>query len=133
MAFRQKLMNFMYGRRGNDGLNLALLILAFLFLGVNLFVHSTVIFIIEYLLLILVIFRGLSKNLYRRGRENEAFMKVWRPILRFFKQTKNRIRDRKTHVYRKCPGCKTVLRLPKIKGEHGVTCPKCSAHFDVKV
>jgi len=133
MPFRQKLMNFMYGRRGNDSLNIALLVLAFLLLGINLFTHWVALVVLEYLLLILVIFRSLSKNLYRRGCENEKFLKVWRPVVRFFKQMKNRIRDRKTHVYRKCPGCKTVLRLRRIKGEHGVTCPKCSAHFDIKV
>ena len=100
---------------------------------VNLFVHSVIIVIIEYLLLAWTIFRALSKNTYRRSIENGKFTAFWERLKRFFKLQKNKIRDRKTHVYRKCPHCKTVLRLPKIKGSHGVTCPRCSSRFDVKV
>ena len=57
------------------------------------------------------------------------FGKVWRAILR----TLRRIRDRKTHVYRSCPVCKSVLRLPRTSGEHGVNCPACHGHFMVRI
>ena len=43
----------------------------------------------------------------------------------FFVLRKNKFRDRKTHVYRKCPHCKAQIRLPKVKGEHKCACPKC--------
>ncbi|MCQ2446350.1 MAG: zinc-ribbon domain-containing protein [Clostridia bacterium] len=133
MRFREKLMNFMVGRNGYDQLCIATLGLAMALLIVNLFVHSVIIVIIEYLLLAWTIFRALSKNTYRRSIENGKFTAFWERLKRFFKLQKNKIRDRKTHVYRKCPHCKTVLRLPKIKGSHGVTCPRCSSRFDVKV
>ena len=39
----------------------------------------------------------------------------------------------KEHCYKKCSKCKTVLRLPKQKGEHTVQCPKCRESFKVKI
>ena len=46
---------------------------------------------------------------------------------------KSKHRDRKTHVFRKCPACKSVLRLPRQKGKHTVRCPRCQHRFDVKI
>ena len=46
---------------------------------------------------------------------------------------RNRWRDRKTHVYHRCPHCRAMLRLPRRPGFHGVTCPRCSRHFDMTV
>ena len=126
-------MQFMAGRNGYDQLCLFSLGLAAVLLVVNLFVHSIIIVIAEYALLAWTLFRALSKNTYRRSIENGKFTAFWERLKRFFKLQKNKIRDRKTHVYRKCPYCKTVLRLPRVKGSHGVTCPRCSSRFDVKV
>lgn len=51
----------------------------------------------------------------------------------FFKLHKNKLRDRKTHVYRECPFCHAVLRLPKRSGIHPVRCPRCREQFSVTV
>ena len=72
-----------------------------------------------------VIFRSLSRNVAKRRKENERFCG-------FFTLWKNKIRDRKTHVYRKCPSCKAVLRLPKAKGKHSVICPRCKNRFTTR-
>lgn len=42
-------------------------------------------------------------------------------------------RDRKTHVYVKCPSCQNNLRLPKEKGKHIVVCPCCKNRFKIKI
>ena len=49
-----------------------------------------------------------------------------------FNMTKTMLTD-KEHCYKKCSKCKTVLRLPKQKGEHTVQCPKCRESFKVKI
>ena len=72
-----------------------------------------------------VVFRMLSRNIAKRRRENEVFCN-------FFKLRRNRFRDRKTHVYRKCKHCKAVLRLPKAKGKHTVLCPRCHKRFETR-
>ena len=63
------------------------------------------------------------------SRLRAFFGRVRRAILRLI----HRIRDRKTHVYRRCPVCKNVLRLPREVGDHGVNCPVCHGHFSVKI
>ncbi len=81
--------------------------------------------LITLLMVFYMFFRIFSKNIVARRRENERFCG-------FFKLRRNKFRDRKTHIYRKCPKCKVVLRLPKAKGKHMVVCPKCRERFEVK-
>ena len=131
--FKNKLARFFYGRYGADTLNNVLtgIYLSWLitFSIVDIFVNSIIFSIIGWLVTVaifaLVMFRMMSRNIYKRRRENEKFCG-------FFKLQRNKFRDRKTHVYRKCPSCKAVLRLPKAKGKHTVVCPRCKNRFDVK-
>ena len=131
--FKTKLARFFYGRYGADTLNNVLtgIYLSWLitFSIVDIFVNSIIFSIIGWLVTVaifaLVMFRMMSRNIYKRRRENEKFCG-------FFKLQRNKFRDRKTHVYRKCPSCKAVLRLPKAKGKHTVVCPRCKNRFNVK-
>ena len=53
-----------------------------------------------------------------------------------FKEKKNTYRQHKaarTHIYKKCPNCHAVLRLPRRKGKHTTVCPNCSKEFKVRV
>ena len=75
----------------------------------------------------------LSRNIVARSRENRRFLSIKNGIKKFFWLRKQMWKDRKTHVYKKCPHCKSVLRLPRRKGDHGVTCPKCKKVFRVKI
>ena len=131
--FTDKVIRFMYGRNGNDKLNRALFWVYFILLLANIIFKSTVLWILELLLVILYMFRFLSRNIYRRQKENRAFLKVWNKVSGFFKLQKNKLRDRKTHVYRKCSHCRATLRLPKKKGKHTVRCPKCNQTFSVNI
>ncbi len=135
--FKNKLYRFMYGRYGTDTLNkfyLGLYVaIVLVFTVCSWFIAdpriSALIYliyaVISFCLIILIFFRMFSRNLVKRRRENEAFCG-------FFKLRRNRFRDRKTHVYRKCPSCQAVLRLPKSKGMHTVVCPRCKNRFGVK-
>ena len=133
MKFRDKLIRFMYGRNGNDPLNQALFWVYFVLLLLNIFLRSIVLWIIELILVALYLFRFLSRNIYRRQNENRGFLKIRNKFTGFFKLQKNKFRDRKTHVYRKCEHCRVVLRLPKKKGKHTVRCPHCNKTFSVKI
>lgn len=135
--FKNKLYRFMYGRYGTDTLNKVYLgvyiAVVLIYSVVSLFITDpkasailTACYLLTTLLLIvLIFFRMLSRNVTKRRRENEAFCG-------FFRLLRNRFRDRKTHVYRKCPKCRAVLRLPKAKGKHTVVCPRCKERFGVK-
>ena len=132
MKFREKIAAFMYGRNGVDKLCLALLWAAVILSVLNMFIGSLILWLAEYALIIWCIFRALSKNIYKRQVENRRYLSVWNKFKGFFKLQKNRFRDRKTHIYRVCPHCKSNLRLPKRKGTHTVRCPKCNLRFEIK-
>ena len=123
----------MYGRYGVDTLSK---VMVWAYLGVvicftiaALFVDSIWLSLIQYVstsaMLIWIFFRMFSRNVAARRRENEKFCG-------FFKLRRNKFRDRKTHVYRKCHACGAMLRLPKAKGKHFVVCPRCKNRFEVK-
>lgn len=133
MRFREKLVRFMAGRYGGDQLNNFLLIIVMLMIAVNVFVNSYILWIVYMLLWGWSIFRMMSRNIYKRQAENAKFLKLWNPVKGWFKLVKNKWRDRKTHVYKKCPKCKAVLRLPKKKGNRTVKCPKCGNRFDITI
>ena len=122
----------MYGRYGSDTLNKVLIIIyavvVVVFTILSLFIDSVwfsfAYFVASVTLIYITFFRMFSRNIQKRRRENEKFCG-------FFKLRRNKFRDRKTHVYKKCPHCKAVLRLPKAKGKHTVICPRCKNRFNV--
>ena len=140
MSFREKLVRFFYGRYGIDGLGLGLIVCYFLVWSAQtftlLFTQNTIVkyvfWAVEAAIIFFAVFRMLSKNLYRRRRENDAFMKAFRNTKNFIILTKNKIRDFKSYRYKTCPYCKATLRLPKRKGEHSVVCPRCKKRFTAK-
>ena len=132
-GFREKIARFMYGRCGYDDLSSFLMGVCLTLLIANLFLELYFIALIEMALLIYTTFRIMSKNLVKRNAENAKYMSVKRKFDDKFKLIKNKHRDRKTHVYHKCPHCKNTLRLPRIKGKHTVNCPCCHTKFEMKV
>ena len=118
MNFIYKFRNFMYGRYGTDELSKFLFKIYVLLLIVNLFVKLNIIFYIELFILLIILLRYFSKNIYRRGKENKAFLNIKNKILFSYKEDK---------VYKRCHKCKTRLKLPlpnKI-GIKRVKCPEC--------
>ena len=132
MKFREKIYRFMQGRNGFDRLCSALIWTALALSILNILFRSFIISIIGDLMLIYSFWRALSRNIYRRSAENSRFISLLTAFKGWFRLQRNRFRDRKTHIYRVCPECKSNLRLPKTKGTHTVRCPRCNARFDVK-
>lgn len=132
-TLRQKLLTFMSGRNGVDRLCFALLILYLILGAVNLFLRTPVLQILMLLVLVYLVFRIFSKNVYRRSLECEKFDYIWKIVKNACKTPYLRLRDIKTHRYRKCPACKATLRLPKKKGKHTAICPKCKNEFPVNI
>ena len=120
------------GIYGLDRLYFVLFGACMVLIFINLFIGTWILYILEAALLIYMVFRFMSKNIAARKRENDWFLGVWRPIKRWFKLQRDRFRDRKTHVYKKCPKCGAILRLPKKKGKNIANCPRCSNKFEVK-
>jgi len=130
--FKNKLYRFMYGRYGTDTLNKVLTGIyigwVLLYIILSIWIRSTILYLVYLVtttaLIIIIFWRMFSRNIAKRKRENNKFCG-------FFRLRRNKFRDRKTHVYRKCPRCHAVLRLPKARGKHNVICPRCENRFEV--
>lgn len=130
-GFRQWIMRFMYGRRGLDEFGIALYVFGIFLWLVSLFVGGFLSFL--YLILwIYGLFRILSRNLYKRQKENDWFLGWFRPLKTRFSQAMTRFRNRKVYLYYRCPNCKCWLKLPRHVGVKNVTCGHCGAQFTKK-
>ena len=124
--------NFMMGRYGPDQLSLFTLALSFLFNLIGAIFNLWPLSLLAYLLLILTIFRFLSRNIRKRRAENDKFIKYWWPFKTKAQNFFRRIKDSRKYKFFRCPSCKNRLRVPRGKGKIKVTCPKCGERFQKK-
>lgn len=122
----------MYGRYGIDELYKLLLVLCIGLSLVNIFLSNKIISILESVLLIVAIYRCMSRNIVKRRYENKKYLGIKKSVKNKFVLLRRKWNDRNTHVYKKCPKCRTVLRLPLRKGVHTCKCPTCHNKFGVK-
>ena len=74
------------------------------------------------LLIILCFVRAFSRNLVQRELENGAYLSFLERKRRQFEGRKERFRQRKDFRFFKCPGCGTILRVPRGKGKIHINC-----------
>lgn len=129
--FMQRLQRFFYGRYGGDQLNIALLAI-----GIVLTLCGSLFFRPLYLpadaVYVYALFRSLSRNIPARQRENQGFLRVWRPVGGFLSFQKKKFLERGAYKYFKCPSCGQRLRAPRGRGKIEVTCQKCHHVFQTK-
>ncbi|MBO4433399.1 MAG: hypothetical protein J5852_07710 [Clostridia bacterium] len=132
MNFRWRIMQFMSGRYGADALFFIMFSISAALAFANIFVRSYILQMIVYAIMVLAILRVMSRNTAARARENRAVMSAWYKIKGIFDIRRQRKADY-THIYKKCPHCRAVLRLPRKKGKHTTVCPRCNKSFTVRV
>ncbi len=132
MNFRYKLMQFMSGRYGIDKMFYLLFAVAAVLAFLNCFFHSLILQMIVYAITFYAFFRVVSRNTYARAKENRIVMGWVERLRRRGETARQRAADR-THIYKKCPRCRAVLRLPRRRGKHQTVCPKCQNKFSVRV
>lgn len=119
--FRMRLQRFMMGRYGTDKLNMVILAAGVVISLVSVFIRNPLVGLIlttaSYGLMIWAIFRCMSRNTYKRYRENRRFLMMI-----------DRIKDRE-HRHFDCPKCHQPVRVPRGKGKIAITCPKCKEKF----
>jgi ribosomal protein S27E len=119
----------MLGRYGPDHLGTAMMLAALVLSLILQVAGFGILIVIPYVLLALMIFRMLSRNINARRRENDRFLRFWGPVRSKIKSRFARLRDRKTHRYFTCPGCRNTLRVPRGRGSLQITCPRCGERF----
>lgn len=130
---RLKYEKLMYGRHGFDKLCRDMIILWLIIGVINSFIRSRVVMLVALILPALAIWRMLSRETYKRGRENLKYMELKTKAIDFFKVQYRRVKEIKTHRYYKCKNCHSYLRVRRKKGTHTVCCPKCGKEFQVKI
>ena len=133
------MLRFMYGRNGMDQLNRAMLILYLILWFAQLIVAAvlksdlitSICGALMWVLMVFIIFRMFSRNLYKRREENQKWMSWWWKIRNDQAGARARHAD-KDHKYFTCKNCKTICRVPVGKGKIIITCPKCGAQIQAK-
>lgn len=129
---RAKLIRFMQGRNGPDDLYKATLWLYLGMLVVNIFVHSVILSVLMWAVFFYGMYRCFSKQTDKRQHENYRYLLFIGKVQRKYSSVKTMLTD-KEHYYKKCGGCKNILRLPRIKGNHKTVCPKCGKELNIKI
>lgn len=118
------LRRFMQGRYGSDRLNMLFLGIGVIACLLSMLIPQPqvrlLLVLVSYATVALVLFRSLSRNVYKRYEENRKYL--------FFL---DKLKDR-AHKYYTCPRCRQPVRVPKGKGKIMITCPKCKEKFQKK-
>lgn len=125
-----KMQKWMQGRYGQDELYVCLSVIALV--SILLSSVSPVFAVLGILSLFFAMFRCYSKNLEKRRRERNTYLKLVGKPKRWLALQKRKWKERKTHRYFKCSTCGQVMRVPKGKGKIAVTCPKCRKTYTHK-
>ncbi len=125
---RNAIHRFMYGRYGNDSLNLFLIVFYLLLYLLFALTHFELLYWLSLALVFVTLFRLLSRNIPARQKENSQFMRLAGPVIQWYRLQRTMRRD-KDHRYFKCPNCGQQLRVPRGKGRITVTCRSCGASF----
>lgn len=121
--------NLFLGRQGMDELSkglfwwgLASLLLSGLTAPLLNGVPSSLLSWLGLLMIILCFVRAFSRALPRRELENNAYLAFLGRQRRKLEGKKDRFRQRKDFRFFKCPGCGTILRVPRGKGKIHINC-----------
>ena len=132
---RERLLQFMSGRNGNDALNRFLLTTDFVLIILSvIFSKSFSCFLMPLIVILLGItyYRMLSRDLVRRSDENYKYLRAKDKMLVHFRLIKERWIQRKEYKFFICPACKATLRVPKGRGKVKIVCRKCGNSFTGK-
>lgn len=117
--------DFFADRHGADTLSVALVVFSGLLLSAILLAGGGLFALLALAPALWAAFRILSKNDAARAKENDAFRRFFPAVLSELRLLGYRFRDRKSHVYFRCPCCRLTLRTERGTGERTLACPKC--------
>lgn len=123
--FKSLYKSMTIGRNGIDDLIKFQFYFLILLTILDLFVDSYIVGLLQLITMITISYRFMSKDLYRRVKENQMFNDIRYGLMNPFKNIIRRIKDRK-HLYKKC-SCGTTIKtpLPKKRGIKHAKCPNC--------
>lgn len=130
---KKKFKHFMIGRYGLDQLYIGMLVLYFVLLFLSRWFMPALMTGAMTIVITLAVFRMFSKNISVRQRENAVYLSVINRVKQTVRQMVRRLNDLPSKRYRECPACGVTLRLPRKRGKHKTSCPKCGMSFEVTI
>ena len=129
---RASFARFMSGRYGTDQLNMAMLWTALIMSIIGSIAKVGLITLMADALLLLMFFRMLSKDRYKRQHENQVYLQRTYKLTQAVTEWANRMKNSKKYRYFTCPKCRKRLRVPRGVGSITITCKGCGNKFDKK-
>lgn len=126
---KQTLRSFMAGRYGYDALSKMLFWAGMVLYLLGFLVNFPLLWVLGLALYALTLYRMFSKDTAKRMAENRRYLTATEKYRTEIQQAILRQKDRKNHVYFRCPNCKKRLRLPRGLGKVTVTCNYCKHRF----
>lgn len=123
---------FMAGRYGTDQLNFAMLIVSLAGSLIGSLTGLGILTLMADALLIVMFYRMLSKDRYRRAHENQVYLEKTYGARKAASEWMNRVKNGKKYRYFVCPKCKKRLRVPRGVGNVTITCKDCGTKFNKK-
>lgn len=157
LKIRILLRQFLQGRYGADALFYALMGLYLLLLVLRMAFRDVtgvglVLGVLAWSAFIFAFYRVLSRDTFRRGQENAAFLRMVgrvrgrmedaelrrssgasSPVGGSGPSVGDKVRDFPKKKYITCPKCKASIRVPRQRGKHTVRCPRCGERFGVNI
>ena len=132
---RQRFAKWMMGRNGMDALNRLLSVLTLILLIVSMFVHgyaARILWSLAVLGLIVVYFRMLSRNVYRRQQENGAYLRQRYKVTSAWRGAVDRWHQRRDYRFFKLSVVPDASARARGKGKINIVCRKCGTSFQRK-
>lgn len=128
----QNVADWLRGRNGADELATFMLVLALIFVIINIFVRSLILTILAVLLMGYSWWRMSSKNVEARENENGVFCEFVGPLRPWLRSPARAIAETRNYKHLKCPECGQRVRVPRGKGKIRVRCPQCHEKFEAR-
>jgi membrane-bound ClpP family serine protease len=123
--WKYKLANSLQGRYGVDEFSQFLIIVSMVFLLVDIFTNTLVLYILGTAGMLFALYRAFSRNVKARRRELEYYSLCIQYPKAWLHMHVLRWKNRKTTKYFMCKQCGQLMSVPKGAGKIRVTCPKC--------
>lgn len=132
--WRYRLFQFMQGRYGMDQLGKFLLIASMVLILISNFRYLHILYLPGILLLAYTYFRIMSRNIFKRQRENQKYL----ALRQRFSRKKSTVQtgagfqganENLQYNFYRCRNCGQTVRVPKGKGTLKITCPSCGNSF----
>ena len=132
MKIRDSFKAFFSGRHGVDNLSRVMLWASIILYLLGALTGIALIAQLSMVLILLALFRALSRNTAKRASENQQYLAKVNGLRTKISQAQVRFSNRKQFKYMRCPGCRAWIRLPRNAGAMSVKCRSCNHEFQQK-